>query len=213
MVPTLPIAAIAVAWLIVIAVGWLMNNWRDLKNPTPRNTAEAFDAAFDRVVTAGDWLAAGMPSNESSFSGGRIWENSDTFFSHRRLGKKGTPQGWLYLTIERPDHMKGAQAALIREDVARGIKLADGFESGSSDLTHSWHVFAGRRGVADHVEDLVGWCFHDNAYVHIEAHGTATPSQVDGFTRLISETRTRLAAACASNLRPYLDRVAERAGR
>ena len=97
----------------------------------------------------------------------------------------------------------------MRDDLAHGLRIAEG---GGGVLSQSWHVFA-RRRVGDNYEDLAGWCFHDNAYVHVEAHGNATPAQTEGFKRLMATCADRLDAAFAGDLRPYVERLAAKAGR
>ena len=134
MIPTLPIAAIASAWLIVFGIGWWMEHGSDLRDPVPRETTKAIDAIFDKVISREDWLAAGMPSGESSFREGRTRSFSD-YYSFRRLGKSGTPQGWLTLFVRRPDEMQGrVHEGLLHDDVAYCVKLAEGFETGTNNL-------------------------------------------------------------------------------
>jgi hypothetical protein len=84
-IPVLPIAANAFAWTIVIGVIWMLNHWNDISDPAPRNTQKAIDAIFDQIISQDDWLAAGMPSSESSFNERRVWSGSKRPCSARRV--------------------------------------------------------------------------------------------------------------------------------
>src|SRR5688572_23741297 len=89
MIPTLPIAAIACGWVIVIGGAKLMKNWSEFFPNESRQTGKALDAIFDKVVSEHDWVAAGLLPSESTFVRQSFPEDARHFSSERTLGRQG----------------------------------------------------------------------------------------------------------------------------
>jgi hypothetical protein len=210
MIPTLPIAAIACGWIIVIGGARLMKNWSEFFPNESRQTGKALDSIFDKVLSEQDWLAAGLPAGESSFVRWSFREDARHFTSERSLGRQGSIRASLRLEIDVPADAASRRVASSKTDEAERVKLAEGFVKSGSDPGRSWSVFAGRRLPNDQHEDLSARCFHDGVLVTVWTRGVATREQTEGFKRLIEGAAERLATVCAGDLLPYIERATPR---
>jgi hypothetical protein len=207
MIPVLPIAAIAMAWGIVIGIALLNREDDDARG---RRTAHALDAAFDRILSEKDWVAAGFPSERSEFGNFNWTENPDWFESERSLGKKRGLRGSLRLSIRPLEDVRIFPSASVEGARESSLLFAEGFESESREVTRSWHV-AARRVEPDSYEELEGRCFHDGVSVTVKVSRAATASQAEGFKRMIEAASRKLATACEGELRTYVLRVEAKA--
>jgi hypothetical protein len=173
----------------------------------PSKTSLAINAAFNKVLSKTDWLAAQLPCDRTGFSRFYFGEDSPWFESLRGFNTK-PPYGVAHLRIDSVEaaRMQRKRALEFRE--GHDQPLAEGVEPGSSDLARSWHVFTFQWMAQRQLySDLIGLCFHDGAQVRIEFRGWATKEQAAAFQILIAESSARLAALCETELRPYLDRA------
>jgi hypothetical protein len=210
-IPTFPIFAIVIGGVISFgglkAALWLGENWWSLTGQL--KTSEVINAAFDKVISYQDWIAAGLQADseeKSAFSRRRFEDYPSSFDTQRHFFAEGS-RGSVLASIETVDARK-RHFALFR----KGVTLAEGVLPGRSDPSDAWHVLAWKVDKDGTHYDLSGWLFCGGVRVEVSLASKATKQQALGFQRMIETGAQRLAANYEADFKPYVDRLAPREG-
>jgi hypothetical protein len=195
---------------------WALSGAGAGHDPNPSESARAINAAFDRVLSEEHWIAAGLPCDSSNFSSFKLDDGDEhCLLSQRRFTTTGNPLGAL-LTLEIEERARAEihRLALLERLHRDEMKLAEGHPPGGNDPARSWYVFAGewiaKRNGYPH---LTGLCFYDGVRVQVRFERLATEGQAAGFRAVIEDSAARLASACTTELKPYVERMEAKANR